>query len=161
MSDHAGAVIATATLKAFRIATENESKFVIDCSKLRRERSKGREKNQTGKRSLVWSLNSIYVDRRTDATIKSNKRRKKYYQETGIKEHYVVVGGPHEFYLSSVRPAGGTSMEIAKAIFQVIEGTQLHNSLTIIRTDVTAVTTGKNADCIACLKAKLGDFFSG
>ena len=65
------------------------------------------------------------------------------------------MGEPHEFYLSHVTSARGTGLEIAKAIFQVIEGTQLQNLLAIIGTDGTAVMTGKNAGSIACLEAKL------
>ena len=88
--------------------------------------------------------------------IKSNQRRGNYYRKTVIEEHYVIAGEPHEFYWSHVTPAGGTGLEIQKAIFQVIEETQLQNSSAIIGTDGTAFVIGKNASYVACLKAKLG-----
>ena len=52
-------------------------------------------------------------------------------EESIIEEHYVVAGEPHEFYLFHVVPTGGTGLKIGKAIFQVIERTQLQNSLAI------------------------------
>ena len=112
-------------------------------------------RNQTGRRSL-FGLKTVYADVRKDATIKSNRRRGKYYRETVIEGHYVIVGEPHKFYLSHVTPTGETHLEITKVLFQIIEGTQLQNSPAIIRTDGTAVMTGKNAGCIACLEAKSG-----
>ena len=58
ISDRTGAAVAIATLKVFEIVTESESKFVIDRSKLRKERSKCREKIQTERRPLIRFLNS-------------------------------------------------------------------------------------------------------
>ena len=46
ISDRAGAAIATATLKAFGIATDTNKTNVVDRSKLRRERQKYREEIQ-------------------------------------------------------------------------------------------------------------------
>ena len=40
ISDRTGTAVATATFKAFGIVTENESKFAIDRSQLKREQSK-------------------------------------------------------------------------------------------------------------------------
>ena len=42
VSDGAGAAIASATLKAFEIVTKEDKKYVVDRSKLRRERKKKR-----------------------------------------------------------------------------------------------------------------------
>ena len=62
ISDRAGAAIATATLKAFEIETESESKYVIDRRKLRRERSKCREKSDWKK--IVYLVLKLYIRRR-------------------------------------------------------------------------------------------------
>ena len=43
MSDRAGAAVASATLKAFGIVTEEDKRYMVDRSKLRRERQKYRE----------------------------------------------------------------------------------------------------------------------
>ena len=43
VSDRAGAAIASATLKAFGIVTEEDKRYVVDRSKLRRERQKYRK----------------------------------------------------------------------------------------------------------------------
>ena len=45
VSDRTGAAIASATLKAFGIVTEEDKRYVVDRSKLRRERRKYREVN--------------------------------------------------------------------------------------------------------------------
>ena len=42
VSDRAGGAIASATLKAFEIVTEENKRYVVDRSKLRRERKKKR-----------------------------------------------------------------------------------------------------------------------
>ena len=97
---------------------------MIDHSKLRRERTKDREDIRLQEDHLFGLVSYIYVDGRKDATIKSNEQNGKYYRETIVEEHYVIVGDPHEYYLSHVTPAGGTGLHIAEAIFQVIEGIQ-------------------------------------
>ena len=43
VSDRAGAAIASATLKAFGIVTEEDKKYIVDRSKLRRKRQKYRK----------------------------------------------------------------------------------------------------------------------
>ena len=53
ISDRAGAAVATATLNAFGIVTESESKYVIECSKLIR--------NQTGRRTFIWSRKFLFM----------------------------------------------------------------------------------------------------
>ena len=45
MSDRAGAAIALATLKAFEIVTEEDKRYVLDRSKLRREKQKIQRRN--------------------------------------------------------------------------------------------------------------------
>ena len=94
----AGAAVATAALKAFGTVTESKHKHVIDRSKLRRERTKYREDIRLEEDHLFGLVNSIYVNGRKDATMKSNEQNGKYYLETIIEEHYVIVGEPHESY---------------------------------------------------------------
>ena len=56
VSDRAGAAIALATLKAFRIVTEKDKRDVVDRSKLQRERQKYREeiRNKEQKLFKLW-----------------------------------------------------------------------------------------------------------
>ena len=80
----------------------------------------------------------------------------RYYRQTCIEEHYVIVGEPSGFYLSHVTPDNGSGIKIAKAIFAVMKDTPLEKKLKIIGSDSTAVMTGKNSGCIASLEALLG-----
>ena len=52
VSDRAGTAIASATLKAFGIVTEEDKRYVMDTNKLRRERQKYREEIRKKKQEL-------------------------------------------------------------------------------------------------------------
>ena len=69
MSDRAGAAIASATLKAFGIVTEEDKRYVVDRSKLPRERQKYREEIRSQEQELFELINSIFVDGTKDATM--------------------------------------------------------------------------------------------
>ena len=69
VSDIAGAAIASATSKAFEIVTEEDKRYVLDRSKLRRERQKYREEIRNKEQELFELVDSIFVDGRKDATM--------------------------------------------------------------------------------------------
>ena len=69
VSDRAGAAIASATLKAFGIVTEKDKRYVVERSKLLRERQKYREEIRNEEQELFELVNSILVDGRKDATM--------------------------------------------------------------------------------------------
>ena len=100
MSDRAGAAIASATLKAFGIVTEENKKYAVDRSKLRRERQKYREEIRDKKQDLFELVDSIFVDGRKDAKMTMVEVNGNYYRQTVIEKHYVIVGEPNGFYLS-------------------------------------------------------------
>ena len=52
MSNRAGAAIASATLKAFGIVTAKDKRYVVNRSKLRRERQKYREEIRNKEQEL-------------------------------------------------------------------------------------------------------------
>ena len=54
VSDRAGAAIASATLKAFKIVTEEDKKYVVDRSKLRRDKSIERKYERKKKSCFTW-----------------------------------------------------------------------------------------------------------
>ena len=88
VSDRAGAPIALATLKAFGIVTEEDKRYVVDRSKLQRERQKYREEIKNKEQELV---DSIFVDGRKDATMTMVEVNENYHRQTVIEEHYVIV----------------------------------------------------------------------
>ena len=62
VSDRTGTAIASATLKAFGIVTEENKRYVVDRSKLRRERQKYREEIRNKEQELFELVDSIFVD---------------------------------------------------------------------------------------------------
>ena len=151
ISDRAGAAIATATLKALGIATDTNKTNVIDRSKLRRERQKYREEIQKDEELQCGAVDGIYIDGRKDATIIGVKQGNSYHRKTIIKEHYVLVGEPYEFYITH-----GTGKQIAQVIYNALEKISVNDRLKVIGTDGIATMTGKKSGCIASLETKLG-----
>ena len=68
VSNRVGAALGTGALKDHGLVTDTDTKFVIDRSKLRRERNKYRREIQAEEEKLFGLVDSIYVDGRKDAT---------------------------------------------------------------------------------------------
>ena len=100
VSDRASAAIASATLKAFGIVTEEDKRYVVDRSKLGRERQKYREEIRNKEQELFELLDSVFVDGRKDATMTMVEVNGNYHRQTVTEEHYIFVGEPNGFYLS-------------------------------------------------------------
>ena len=69
VSDRAGAAIASATLKTFGIVTEENKRYVVDRSKLQRERQKYREEIRNKEQELFELVDTIFIDGRKDAAM--------------------------------------------------------------------------------------------
>ena len=85
VSDRASAAIASATLKAFGIVTEEDERYVVDRSKLRRERQNYKEEIRNKEQELFELVDSIFVDERKDATMTMVEVSGNYYRQTVIK----------------------------------------------------------------------------
>ena len=59
MFDRAGAAITSATLKAFGIVSKEDKRYVVDRSKLRRERQRYREEIRDKEQELFEFVDSI------------------------------------------------------------------------------------------------------
>ena len=92
VSDSAGAAIALAKSRAFGIVTGEDKRYVVDKSKLPRERQKCREEIRNQKQELFEFVDSIFVDRRKNTTMTMLEVNGNYHRQTVIKEHYVIVG---------------------------------------------------------------------
>ena len=121
VSDRAGAGIASATLKAFGIVTEEDKRYVVDRSKL-----------QSKRQELFELVHSIFVDGRKDATMTMVEVNDSYHRQTVIEEHYVIVGEPNGFYLSHEMPEDGTGYKIATSVYSAIKDTALEQKLKIV-----------------------------
>ena len=69
MSDRAAAALATATLKDFEVISYDDTSFVIDRSKLRRERQKHRFAIQEEETVQFDLVNALYLDGKIDDTL--------------------------------------------------------------------------------------------
>ena len=94
MSDRAGAATASATSKTFGIVTEEEKRYVVDRSKLRRKRQKYKEEIRNKGQEL---FDFIFVDGRKDATMTIVEVNGNYHRQTVIEEQYVISGEPKVF----------------------------------------------------------------
>ena len=156
MSDRTGAAIALATLKAFRIVTEDNKRYVVDRSKLRRTRQKYREEIRSMEQEIFELVDSIFVDGRKDATMTMVEVNGNYHRQTVIEVHYVIVGEPNGFYLSHVMPEDGTGYKIPTSVYSAIKDTALEQKLKVAGSDGTAVMTGKSKGFIASLETLKG-----
>ena len=156
VSDRADAAIALAKLKGFGIVIEEDKRYVVDGSKLRRERQKYREEIRNKEQELFELVDFIFVDGRKDATMTVVEVNKNYHCQTVIEEHYVIVGEPNGFYLSHIMPEDGTGYKIATLVYSAIKDTALEPKLKIVESDITAVITGKSKGFIALLETLIG-----
>ena len=155
VSDRAGAAIAFATLKAFGMVTEEDKRYVVDRSKLRRERQKYK-KIRNKEQELFELVDSIFAGGRKDATMTMVEVNGNYHRQKVIEEHYVIVGGPNGFYLSHVMLEDGTEYKIATLVYSAFKGKALEQKLKIAGSDGTAVVTGKSKKFIASLETSIG-----
>ena len=151
VSDRAGAAIASASSKAFGIVTKEDKRYVVDRSKLRKERQKYREEIRNKEQELFELVDSIFVDGRKGATMIMIAANENYHRQTVIEEHYVIVGELNGFYLSHIMPEDGTEYKIATSVYSAIKDTALERRLKIVGSDRTVVMTGKSKGFIASL----------
>ena len=88
VSDRAAAALASAVLADVGIVHNNDSSMVIDRSKVRRERVKGRRQLQC---SSVKQVRGLYFDGRKDKTRVQVKTGKKSYPRVRTEEHITLV----------------------------------------------------------------------
>ena len=156
ISDRAAAALANAVLTDVEIITKNKKTYIIDKSKLRRERQKYRKQIRQDQAMFYEQVNGVYVDGRKDATLTTTYLESgKIHQSTCLEEHIVIIGEPGEYYLSHFSTEDGKGSSIADGIFSVIKGTDLEINLAVIGTDGAATMTGINKGCIRKLEEAL------
>ena len=94
--NQAAAALANAVSTAVGLITERQKKFVIDKSKLRRERQTYREQICQDQAIFCGQVNGAYVDGRKDATLTTCLESGKIYQLTCLEKHIIMVGEPGE-----------------------------------------------------------------
>ena len=85
--DHQSMIAGAKELKAFGIVTEEDKRYVVDRSKLRREMQKYREESKNKEQELFELVDSIFIDGRKDATMTMVEVNGNYHCQTVIEEH--------------------------------------------------------------------------
>ena len=156
ISDRAAAAIANSAMQDLGLITDDDKTYVIDCSKLRRERERCRAEIRKKEQENFKLVNAIYFDGRKDATQATMQGpNDKFYRSVQLEDHYTMVGQPGEYYLSHFSTEDGKGGTIAQKIFNTIANTELHDKLTVVGTDGTAAMTGKFNGCIRKLEELL------
>ena len=155
--DRTAAAIANAALEDAGLITPEDSSYVIDKNKLRREREKYRMEIRENERTHFEIVNGIYLDGKKDDTLTLMVGDNgKQYQSSIREEHYVLVGEPGGVYLTHTTPENGTARCIAESVFHQIENTDLQDKLAIVGTDGTNTMVGCNNGFIRQLEGLLG-----
>ena len=156
ISDRAAAPIANSVMQDLGLITDDDKTYVIDRSKLRREREQCRAEIRKKEQENFKLVNAIYFDGRKDATqVTMQGPNDKFYRSVQLEDHYTMVGQPGEYYLSHFSTEDGKGRTIAQKIFNTIANTKLHDKLTVVGTDGTAAMTGKFNGCIRKLEELL------
>ena len=156
ISDRAAAAIANSVMQDLSLTTDDDKTYVIDRSKLRREREQCRAEIRKKEQENFKLVNAIYFDGRKDATqVTMQGPNDKFYRSVQLEDHYTMVGQPGEYYLSHFSTEDGKGRTIAQKIFNTIANTELHDKLTVVGTDGTAAMTGKFNGCIRKLEELL------
>lgn len=159
VSDRAAAIIASSVLHDIASTSEADSSYVIDRSKVRRERLKQRKSLQQSA-SSEKPLLSIYFDGRKDTTLIQEQEGNKYYRKRIQEEHISLVEEPGSKYMGHLAVKSGSAREISDCIAQFIETAQMKkDEIKALGCDGTAVNTGQKGGVIRLLETKLGKPF--
>ena len=101
ISDRAAAAIANSVMQDLNLITDDDKTYVIDRSKLRRERERCRAEIRKKEQENFKLVNAIYFDGRKDATqVTMQGPNDKFYRSVQLEDYYTMVGKPGEYYLS-------------------------------------------------------------
>ncbi|CAG9791464.1 unnamed protein product [Diatraea saccharalis] len=149
VSDRAAAAIASSVL--FDIGSDVE---IIDRHKLRRERTKTREKIMEN--AAVTELLALYFDVRKDKTLKIDKKGGKCYRTMVVEERISLNQEPGSIYMGYVVPDVGTAKGIEAAITGFLLQKEVsQDKIMAIGCDGTNVNTGKYVGVIRLLEKRL------
>jgi hypothetical protein len=156
VSDRAAASLATAVLIDFGIVSKQDQSFVIDKNKVHRERVKLRKCLQAEVEKPCESITSIYFDGKRDKTLIKVSKNDKWYSDTAIEDHYVLVAEPGGDYITHVTPISGKSTDIANSILTTIREIGSTDTIRAIGCDSTNTNTGCKAGVIRKLEIAFG-----
>ena len=129
ISDRAAAAIANSVMQDLGLITDDDKTYVIDRSKLQRERERCRAEIRKKEQENFKLVNAIYFDGRKDAIqVTMQGPNDKFYRSVQLEDHYTMVGQPGEYYLFHFSTEDGKGRTIAQKIFNTIANTELHDN---------------------------------
>ena len=155
LSDVATAAVVSSTLCDAGIITEYDKSFVVDKSKVRRDREKLNEslKTKFSENSLQWK--TLYFDGRKDDTLIQHKVGNKYRIMTVKEEHISVLSEPNSTYIGHFVPSSGGAEDISNSLLSIISDNKCFDSLEAVGCDGTVTNTGWKKGIIRLLEKKL------
>ena len=121
ISDRAAAAIANSVMQDLGLITDDDKTYVIDRSKLRRERERCRAVFREKEHENFKLVNAIYFDGRKDATqVTMQGPNDGFYRSVQLEDHYTMVGQPGEYNLSHFSTEDGKGKTNAQKIFNTI-----------------------------------------
>lgn len=134
------------------------SSFVIDRSKVRRERAKIRGNLHKQDATKKENLKALYFDGRIDETLYIEKTEDgKMYRRKRQEDHLSLIQEPGSKYIGHVIPPSGKALDICNAIWEYTSQNEISLSeLVCLGCDGCPTNTGKNGGVIRKLEEKLG-----
>lgn len=149
VSPTAGAAIATATLESFGLISIENTKNIIDRSKLKRAIQKV---GSTVDLKIPTKISGLYFDGRKDKTKIYADRRIK----TVVEEHVCLIIEPRSIFLGHTTPESGTAKDILKSFQSFFEEKKISSdSLVAVGCDGTNTNVGIKGGVIKLLEKYL------
>ena len=162
ISDAAGAAVGTALLWDMELVTAENSKFIFDKYKIRRERKRNRkQKRKDTESSLKGKLFCIGTDGKRDKKTKVIIEREINNNIVEVKEEiteeHIVYTDPHKYITHSVIEEGhGDGNSLGKDLADVARENHSEDTLECVVCDGTPVMTGCYNGVIASAERELG-----
>lgn len=113
VSDRATAAIASSVLQDVGLINESDTSYVVNKSKVRREKTCVRASLQS---DISLEIYGLYFDGRKDNTLSVEKTGRKHFRRTYKEEHYSLIQELGSTYIGHTCPSSSSATDIAKSI---------------------------------------------
>ena len=156
ISDRAAASLANGLFADIQFSDDRGKIILIDRCKIRRERSKLREKLKVLHNDEIIDAEGLYFDSKKDKTMNSYFSDDNIHDKYKYEEHLCLVKEPGSSYLSYLCPSSSKANHVAESIIEYIEEKNISSSVKVIGCDSTVVNTGSKNGIIHKLELFLG-----
>uniref|UniRef100_UPI00358F8643 uncharacterized protein n=1 Tax=Myxine glutinosa TaxID=7769 RepID=UPI00358F8643 len=147
VSDRSATKLATSVLHDLGVVSPKDRSKIIDCSKIRRERSKTREELQS---DVCTVIEGLYFDGRKNNTMTQvHGTDNKNHRTTVKEEHVSIIAEPGSSYFSHTTPSSGSSKSIAESLVASLKEWNVKTEdINVVGCDGTNVNTGHTGGVI-------------